>query len=438
MKKRLKELAELFNEKTKGKEILVISHHDTDGITSAAIMIKTLKRLDKKFSVRIIKNLEEHMIYDLPKNKIVIFLDLASNSLDYIAETKIEDVFILDHHEISKEIPKNVHIINPHLHDKEKISASSITYLFCKELLPEITDLAKLAIMGMIGDQLEKNIDKVNNKILSDSEIIRKRGLLIYPSTRPINKILEFSSNPFIPGVTGNSLGAIKLLRDAGIKPGNNHYPSLIELDENDMSKLITGILLKMPRENSEGLVGDIFLIKMFNKLEDAREISAMINACARLEETGIAIQYCLEMPQVKKKVESLYIKYKRLLLSSLDFASKVEKINGKGFVIINAKNNIKDTIIGTIASILSHSNIYDPGTTIITMAYTKRKIKVSARNVGKQGRNIRELLSSVVDKIGGEVGGHEFAAGCLIQKENENDFIKLIKSAFEIELVKI
>jgi len=33
------------------------------GITYAAIMIKTLKELDKKFSVKIVKNLERDLIY---------------------------------------------------------------------------------------------------------------------------------------------------------------------------------------------------------------------------------------------------------------------------------------------------------------------------------------------------------------------------------------
>ena len=60
------------------KEIQVISHFDTDGITSATIMIQTLKKIDKKFSIIIVKNLEEQFIYDLQKNKITIFLDLAS------------------------------------------------------------------------------------------------------------------------------------------------------------------------------------------------------------------------------------------------------------------------------------------------------------------------------------------------------------------------
>ena len=60
-------------EKSKDKEIQVISHVDTDGITSAAIIIQALKKLDKNFSVKIIKSLEEQFIHDLPKEKITLF-----------------------------------------------------------------------------------------------------------------------------------------------------------------------------------------------------------------------------------------------------------------------------------------------------------------------------------------------------------------------------
>ena len=297
----IKSAAEKFIDKI-DREIIIISHFDTDGITSATIMLQTLKKLDKRFSVKIVKRLEDKTIYELPKDKLILFLDLASNSLDQIAESGIKDVFIIDHHEVIQEIPENVTIVNPELNGKEKISSSGLTYLFCKEISSEVKDLAKLAILGMIGDLMEKNIDKLNNEILNDSEIKRKRGLLIYPSTRPINKVLEYCSDPYIPGITGNSEGVLELLREAGLLNQNSkRYKSLIELDDEEMSKLVTLIMLRNPNVKNKSIIGDIFLIKLFNKLEDARELSAIINACSRLEESSLAIQFCMEIPQAKK-----------------------------------------------------------------------------------------------------------------------------------------
>ena len=434
----IESVANKFLEAIVNKEVFIISHFDTDGITSAAILVQTLRKLDQRFSLKIVKRLEEETLMNLPKDKVIIFLDLASASLNHISKLNLKNVFIIDHHEVFQEIPEGVSIINPQLNGKEEISSSSLVYLFCKHLTEENKELAKLAILGMIGDCMEKSIDKLNNLIINDGEVKRKRGLLIYPSTRPLNRTLEYCSDPYIPGITGNSAGVTELLREIGISSPNGKYKSLIELDDEEMSKLVTAIILKNPKVRNREIIGDIFLIKFFNKLEDARELSAMINACSRLGESETALQLCMESMKAKKRAELLHAKYKQFIISGLKFAAESEKIEGNGFVIINAKEKIKDTMIGTIASILSNSSIYEEGTIITTMAYYEDKIKVSCRSVGRSGRNLREILSSVIDQIGGEVGGHEFAAGCMLKREKEKEFLDCLKKSLEIELVKI
>lgn len=429
---------EKFLETSGEGEIQVISHFDTDGITSAAIMIQSLKKLDKKFSLKIVKGLEKELIYELPKNKTILFLDLASSMLDDITKAGLKNVFIIDHHEITQDVPGNVTIVNQMLHEKEKISAAGLTYLFCKEMDPENKEFAKIAVLGMIGDMMDESINELGDDILENGGVKKKNGLLIYPSTRPLNRVLEYSSEPYIPGISGNSEGVIEMLREVGIECTNGKYKSIIELTDEEMKKLVTSIMLRNPKKRNKEIVGDIFLIKFFNKLEDARQLSAMVNACSRLGDSSVALQFCMEIPSARKEAEAIHVKYKQHIISGLEFASKAEKIQGKRFLIINAKSRIKDTIVGTIASILSNSSMYEEGTIITTMAYSDDKIKVSARNVGRNGRNVREVLSSVVDEIGGDVGGHEFAAGCVIDKEKEKKFIDTLKKNLEIELVKI
>jgi RecJ-like exonuclease len=435
---KISQVSQKFLEETKGKEIVLISHFDTDGITSAAIMMRCLQNLDRKFSVRIIKSLEKPFIDSLPKNKIVLFLDLSSGSMEHIKNANLARVFVIDHHELSAEIPENLEIVNPQLHDKEKISSAGLVYLFCKEIDPESKKSAKLAVLGMIGDLMEKEIDKMNNGILEDGDIKKKRGILIYPSTRPINRALEYCSNPYIPGVTGNPVGVVELLRESGIEPTRGQYKSLLEVTEEEMKRLVTSIMLRSPKAGEE-IIGDIFLIKIFNKLEDAREMSAMVNACSRLGQSGTALRLCLESPGAKKEAEEIHMRYKQHLISGLDYVSKMDKIVGKGIMVINAQDKIKDTIIGTIASILSNSSVYEKGTVIVTMAYYEDKVKVSARVCGRSGgRNLKEMLEKVINEVGGEVGGHEFAAGCIIEQQNETKFIETLMKAFEIELVKV
>ncbi|MEX0920514.1 MAG: DHH family phosphoesterase [Candidatus Pacearchaeota archaeon] len=436
---KIKEVSKKFLEKTKDREILIISHFDTDGITSASIIIQALKRIDRKFSVKIVKSLEEDFIRGLPKDKVILFLDLASGSLDYMKDENLKDVFIIDHHEVTQEIPEGVEVINPWFNGKEKISGAGLSYLFSKEIDNNNKDLAKLAVLGMMGDIMEKHIEDLDKEIFDGGDIKRKKGLLLYPSTRPINKTLEYSSNPYIPGVTGNSEGVFELIRETGIEMVNGKHKSLIELSEDEMKKLTTAIMLRNPNTKRD-IIGNIYLLKFFNKLDDARELSAMINACSRLGKSEAALKFCLEVPNARKEAEGIHAKYKQHLISALDFVSKTEKIEGKGFVIINAGDQVMDTIIGTIASILSNSPNYEEGTIITAMAYYEGKIKISARICGQEnnGRNVKEILEKIITQIGGEVGGHEFAAGGIIEKEKEKDFIEALKKNLEIEMVKI
>ena len=445
IEKAVKDFTKKLLEKTENKKIYLVSHFDTDGISSAAIMIKTLQKLSKRFSVKILKQLEEKDINSFPKEDILILLDLGSGSLESLSKLK-NQIFIIDHHEISdKTIPENIEILNIHLlkeKDYEDLCGAELSYLVSKEISNENKNLSYLSIVGMVGDTMEKNITKTRDKIIKQANVKIKRGLLIYPSTRPLNKSLEYSSRPFIPGVTGNSDGTYELLNEAGIEKVGKVYKSLIDLNKEEMKNLVTSVMIRLSsEEKASEYIGNLYLIKFFNKIEDARELSAIINACSRMGHTEISLMMCLGIPSARKKAERIYVKYRQHIISGLKYIDQNHKIEGREYVIINAKDNIKDTIIGTMASILSFSSVYKEGTIIVTMAYNEDKIKVSTRMAGrrsKSNRNLKNLLDSIVNITGGISGGHQNAAGCTIDKKQEEEFINLIKRKLDVELVKI
>ncbi|NPE26386.1 DHH family phosphoesterase [Methanococcoides sp. SA1] len=429
--------------------IRIISHHDTDGITSAAILAKTFQRLDKPFSIRIVKGLEDSNIKEeiaRQPNEVLLFSDLASSNLDHFKDLK-HPVFILDHHEIDKsKVNPNTKIINPHLTDNPEdncATGAGLCYLFAKAVSQDNQDLSPLAIIGLIGDRHETNLSKINQKIIDDCHDLNiKKGIAIYPATRPLRRALEWSTQPFIPGVTGSGPGAMEILRETGI-PYNK---TLMELSEEEMSKLITAVMIRRAQHNKpEDVLGNLYILKFFNTKEDVREISTLVNACSRLGHSDIAVSYCLESESAKRQSLDIYTKYKQELVSSLRAAEKMEKIKGKGFIILNAGTQIKDAVIGTVCSMLSSSPKYDEGTILIGMADTEDKIKISARIVGHEGRNLKEVLENTIKifksknpETSAEVGGHKMAAGCLIEKNKEDSFIKILKKELEIEIVKV
>jgi len=449
MLKEVEQFAKEFLELSKDKPIRIISHHDADGITSASILAKTLKRLDKKFSIKIVKGLEGDIIKKelirQPK-ELILFSDLASGNLEYFQNLQ-EPIFILDHHEIhANELNDKIKIINPHLTENpesNECTGAGLCYLFAKAISHDNQDLAPLAIIGMIGDRHESNLSKINQQIINDTtDLQMRKGIVLYPATRPLIRALEWSTSPYIPGVTGNSPGVQDLLRETGI----GYNKSLLDLSEDEMSKLITAIMIRRAHHNkAEDIIGNLYILRFFNTKEDVREISVLINACSRLGYSDTAIAYCLENEKAKVRALDIYTKYKQELVSGLKVAKKIEKIKGKGFVILNAKDQIKDVIVGTICSMLSSSPTYNEGTILIGMAYNEDKIKVSARIVGREGRNLKEILEKTVavfkndnPETIAEVGGHHFAAGCLIEKDKESSFIDALKKELEIEIIKI
>ncbi|MBC8435168.1 DHH family phosphoesterase [archaeon] len=440
MQKLINKITDEFLTLSENKPIRLISHHDTDGITSAAILTKTFQRLERKFSVRIIKGIDEEIIEEEMRrneNEIIVFSDLGSGNLHHFQNLK-NPIFILDHHEIDKtQLNDKIKIINPHLVEgSDDICGAAVCYLFSKKISPKNKDLAKLGIIGMIGDRHERNISKTYQEIINDSEGLEiKKSLLIFSATRPLRRSLFYSTSCYIPGVTASTTGVREILRENNISPER----TLHELNDDEVSRLVTSVMVRRAgKRNEDEIIGNVYLLKFFNRKEDVRELSTLINSCSRQGHYSTAIFFCLENATAKKEAEDLYIQYKQELVSGLKIVEKIEKQKGDGFVILNAKGTIKDALIGTICSMISSSPDYEEGTILIGMAYNKDKIKVSARIAGQGGKNLREVMESAVIDLDAEVGGHNMAAGCLIRKEDEEKFVQSLTKHLQIEIVKV
>ena len=438
-----------FLREVEGKSIRVVLRHDCDGITSAAILIKTFKRLDKKFSIRIVKLLTGDVLkeeIDRQTKDVLVFVGFSSESLEPLRMTSSK-VFLIDNHEVDiRLLNENVKIVNPYLvgdFSTNSCNAAGICYLFSKEISKDNVDLSKIAVVGMIGDRHEASLSKANQLIINDTkDLTVRKGLVMYPATRPLRRTLEYSTSPYIPGVTGNSEGVVELLREVGISGGK----SLLELDEEEMSRLVTAVMIRRANNSrDDNIIGYLYVLKFFNTLEDARELSVLINACSRLDHWDSAILYCLENEGVKNHAIEIYNEYRQEIISGLKLAENVEKIRGNGFVILNVQDKIRDTVVGTVCSMLAGTANYEEGTILIGIAYSKENLKVSARMVGKGSRNMKEVLEQTIVSLkqknpdaSAMVGGYRDSAGCLIEKNLEAGFIEELRRNLEIEVVKV
>lgn len=464
-KTQIKDVAKRFKELDQSLKIRLVSHLDADGISAASILIRLFNKENRRYSISIVQQLDKKIILELAKeeNKVYMFSDLGSGQLKNINEIlKDKQIFVLDHHDSDKVEGDNIYHVNPHLFGIDggsEISGSGVSYLFAKEVNKEMEDMAHVAIIGAIGDiQENQGFKGLNNEILDTAikkkKIEVKKGLKMFGAqTKPLHKVLEYSMDPYIPGVSGSESGAIQFLNKIGIKPREgSKWRKVVNLSDEEMDKLITSIVMQRANEkNPENILGNVYNLldeQEESPTRDIKEFSTLLNACGRMSKASLGIGTCLGDKKIKQRAVKNLGNYRKEIVDAINWYYKnkdsSDVIRGKGYVIMNAKDNILSTIAGTMASILSKDNSFEDGTYILSMAQLDKGLtKASIRIVGREKNiDLREIIKDITDKLEGtEAGGHMFAAGALLPTEKEEEFIDvakevLAKRALEEEIV--
>ena len=442
-----KRVADEFNKIDKKETIRLVSHLDADGIAACSILIKALNDDNRKYSISIVQQLTKEVIDDLAKEKYkyFVFTDLGSGQIGYIKERlKDKKIFILDHHKTEGIEAENIVHLNPHLYglDGSKgISGAGVVYFFASRLDKKIEDIAHIAIVGAIGDVQEDNgFEKLNDDILQiavkKGKIKVIKGLRIFGAqTKPLHKVLEYSTDPYIPGVSGSESGAIQFLNQIGINPRNKDgWKKIVHLESDELKKLITGIIMKrLDEDKPDDVLGNVYILTEEEKespTRDAKEFSTLLNACGRMGKASLGIGVCLGDKKIRERAIKILVDYKKEIVNAIRWyeEEKKEIIKGNGYIIVNAEDNIMPTIIGTLGSIISKSNGINEGTFVMTMANlldgnTKISLRAKSKNI-----DLRDILKEIIGEADGEYGGHMQAAGAIIPTEKENAFIEKAK----------
>jgi len=455
----IKKAVQVFNKIDKKASVKIISHFDCDGISACAILVNALNNENMRYSVSIIPQLNQSMIKDLSKEShdVYFFLDLGSGQIDLISKLfNGKKVFVFDHHMIpEKNNIGKVIFVNPHLNGisgSTEISSSGIIYLFTEKLNKKNIEMIHVAIIGAIGDSQENDgfiglNDKIYKKALKEGKIQVQKGIKLFGrQSKPLHKILQLSTNPYIPGVTGSEVKALEFLNSIGISPRvGSTWKKFIHLDEGERETLAKAIIKQRKNEKKpDDIYGNIYILPNEHEespTRDVREFSTVLNACGRLDKSALGIGACLGDKKIKKKAINQLKSYKHEILSAMNWYSNNKKTNkiikGKGYVIINAENKILSTIIGTITSIISKSGEYDNNTFILTMGDKEDKTtKASLRIAGNKIRkdiNLKDIITDICKNFSECIyGGHKNASGTVIPSSKKNEFIESAKSLFD------
>ncbi len=464
------------------KKVLALSHIDTDGITSLAIVIRMLERLGKVYRWRNIHQLNSETINDVKdlieetSPDLVIFSDFGTGQLsliqDHLADVEgLEHIIILDHHippeeraEINYSEKDEIIEINPcqqGISGSSELSGAGVSFLLAISVSEKNIDLSELAIVGATGDLQDyygKGFAGINAQILDiavQGNYIRvERDLTLFGiNTRPLPQLLQFATDPYLPGLTGDAEACYQFYSKLGIelKDSDDQWRRWVDLSQEEKQKVVQqliGELLQFyddPRI-ATGLVGDVINLLLRpprSEMSTAKEFSTLLNACGRNRRSDVGVGICLGDEESFQTGKALLQQHRANL------AMAIRRIEDNGFeeydgIYVVNDPQTKDTIIGIVIGMAQGSTIIPSDKPVIGISTNTTEdsplVKISGRarnHVVKKGVNLKEVFTHVAESLNEkagrltvEAGGHPMAAGAFVDPEYLDAFINGVSKA--------
>lgn len=450
------------------KPVRVESHLDADGLAAAGIMGVALKRLGASFIIRIERWLDGKVVQALSSSKecLIVFTDMGSGYLPMLNEGLSErEVIILDHHQPVGRSHESFLHVNPHLcgiDGSKDLCGAGVAYLVAKSLEPRNVDLSYLGIIGALGDLQDKYEERtlggvnaliVKDALKADLLEVKKDILLFGRETRPIHKALAYTTNPFIPGISGEEDKSLGLLNTLGIKlKEGDRWRALRDLSREEKKKLFSAIADYMASkgirsEVAMSLIGAVYVLKKeepWTPLRDAREFAMLLNATGRMNRSGLGVAICMgDRGRTLQEADKVLEEYRKTITKYLSWLeenpNKLEELSH--IYVIHGGTSIDEKVISTISTIIL-PNLPRQEKPLIAYALIpeEKHVKISARMSSilvEKGINIGKILHKAAKRFLGEGGGHDVAAGAYIPAEKSEYFIRYVNELVSSYLSK-
>jgi single-stranded-DNA-specific exonuclease len=445
-------------ELAKEDDFFVLSHHDADGVTSCAVTVDLLRSLGKNVDFACMKQIDSFTVEKIReyRGRTVVLTDFGSGHHSLLAEHGIADYYVIDHHPPEREYGRQ---INPNLYGYNggsDISGAGMAYLVAKALGRE--DMAKLAVVGAVGDMQDSGgaLTSLNRTILDDGArnktiIVEKDIRLFGRQSRSLVQMLTYSSEPVIPGLTGNQAACAQFIESLGISlKDNGEWRSYVELSQKERETLTTALYMrlvdyKVPDFIIHGMYGEVYTLaeeELKCELRDAKEYATVLNACGRHEQPDVGVHVCLgDRGHNWHKARSLLEKHRRELAQGIEFLSEKGTEDMPNLRFFDAEGVIKESIVGVVAGMAYGARIIPADKPILAFAEDTNDssfLKVSARaNWGlvRRGIHLGKAMTHCSKKFGGEGGGHDIAAGARVPKDKKTEFVKCVDQTFKEQL---
>ncbi len=434
----------------------LISHIDADGITSEAIISRAVTRRGIRVNPVFVRQIEPMTMKHIPDDDTLkIFTDLGGGQQNLLEEAGIpaDNVLILDHH-ISQPAPGGTEYfqVNSQFYgeDYTKCSAAGIAYLVARKLDPANTDLAKLSVVGNVGDMMAREnhgLIGVARWIAEDGvdcgQVRISRGINCYGlSTRPLHICLSNSDDPLIPGISGKPVEAAALLCRTGIyqSPSDQRvWEELSPEEERTLASVLTEHIIANG-ESPDRLFAELYFFPdemEKTPLRNASEYATMLNACGRWTKPKIGEAVCFgDRGQKYREAEHMLRHHRSIIRELCEYIIETGVEDLGSIQSIHTGDKYPDTIVGIGAGMaLSKLDTDKPILVMCSVSDEPDLIKVSMRTYEKvlrRGIDLQEALVTATAEVGGAGGGHNIAAGAYIPKGCEHDFIRRVNELVE------
>lgn len=459
------------------KSVVVASHIDADGISAAAVASSALDNAHIQHEVIFLKKLDEEAISMLRRraeDSLVWLTDLGSA---YASKFGSSNVVITDHHETEDRETRpdttvqttlfssaDLSHLNPHFFGyagARDISGAGLAYLVSVAMDEKNQELVGLPIVGAIGDMQDleaRKLTGLNTGIVETGvrlgKIKKSLDLRLFGTeTRTLQRLLEYSSDPFLPGLSGNSIACEEFLRMLKIETADEHGPrhwsGLAASEKHRILSALSRLILENggSSKDVERLTGEVYVFpgeKKGSPTREAREFATLLNSCGRNDMPDLGMQICKgDRGEALDRAFVLLREHRENISNALFFVRDVGITVYGCIQHFHCADQVRDTLVGAIVGILLNSGETDRTKPLIGFAVSKElngeyKIKASIRSnfeMVERGLNLSSAVRDAAQEVGGIGGGHNVAAGATIPLGKEAEFLESLEKKIRAQL---
>lgn len=392
------------------KKTLVLAKSSVDGSCSAALIAKLLLRYGCPFEARAL-SLDELVAPKTWRAGNVILLDLPTPP-----GLEAEGTWLHLAHLPSLPKPSNVVELNPGLAGLDGIleaCTTSLTFLLLKEA-GEVDEAGLMLLcMAIQGEGQVKPppavVKGLNQACLSPfmegGAVEVGRSLSLLSSKIPLASSIAATLDPPLKRIMGREEEAKRLLDGVGL--GEAASKPLSELSGELRSRLVQALFKEalssgLDVQAAERLMTTALKVRVGGVLEDAAEMSRIVDACVKAGRLALSIQPFLKAPPLTLSWEGL----EAALLHSISVASRVSSLSRhleglKGAAKLEVEPELKRS---TLDVALALASLY-PSRAVEVLCRVGELVKVSAaadRREASWGEDLLKRLGSVIEAYGG------------------------------------